>query len=164
MLQFVDCLHQLECKLLESRDQEQGLFYSWTYPMHLRPCLIQRRGSVDPYHRERGRQVCNGTWWTLGSKTHRNSVVQTTRQAFFKKSLETCLGVVIKLAKQIARIKKKKKKKKEKKCWQTVRLGTGIRMGGNLIHFSKHVPTKRQVLRRSRWTSTAFQRKEDCVF
>ena len=50
----------------------------------------------------------------MGSKTHRNSVVQTTRQAFFKKSLETCLGVVIKLAKQIARIKKKKKKKRKK--------------------------------------------------
>lgn len=31
VLLFADCLPQLECKLLESRGQERGLFYSLTH-------------------------------------------------------------------------------------------------------------------------------------
>ena len=60
---------------------------------------------------------------------------------FFLKS-EPYLGVVIMLARQRIRIKEENK--------QTLRLETGIRMGDNLINFTKYGSTISQALWRSR--------------
>lgn len=146
---LTDHLPQLECKLLESKDKEQSLFYSLIYAKCLSPSLVCRRGSVDIYPIERGRQVWNETGqdWryiqNLGIKNTQQFNYLDHQTGLFLTSQSLCLFRVIMLERQITRIYKKRKQ-------ADIKTKNRGQNGGNLIHFSKHVLTTSQALWRLR--------------